>query len=153
MTESKTSTLPIGFWLKKVDQLLTDRINQIQANNGVSRLEWQTLSTLFEREGISQEDLHTVLAPFTDISTLSNILARFAEMKWLDISNNDKGTIIFHLNNEGRERHQRVFQAQQEARELTMKGITAEDYLIVIRTLQQIATNLEMTESLTSDGS
>jgi DNA-binding MarR family transcriptional regulator len=119
----------------------------------VSRLEWQTLSTLFEREGISQEDLHAVLAPFTDISTLSNILARFAEMKWLDISINDKGTIIYHLNNEGRERHRRVFQAQQEARELTMKGITAEDYLIVIRTLQQIATNLEMTESLTSDGS
>jgi len=153
MMESKTSNLPIGFWLKKVDQLLTDRINHIQASNGVSRLEWQTLNTLFEREGGSKEDLHTILAPFTDKSTLSKILARFTELNWIDISNNDKGTIIYHLNSEGKQQHQRVFQAQQEARELTMKGITAEDYLTVIRTLEQIAANLEMTENPTSDES
>ena len=34
MSEAKKPNLPIGFWLKKVDQLLTDQINQIQAQNG-----------------------------------------------------------------------------------------------------------------------
>jgi DNA-binding MarR family transcriptional regulator len=147
MTDSKTSNLPIGFWLKKVDQLLTDRINQIQAHNGVSRLEWQTLHTLYEREGVSKEALHVILAAFTDRTTLSKILVRFNELDWLETINDDAGTIIYLLTSEGKRQHQKVFNAQQEIRELSMKGITTEEYVTVIRALQQFATNLEMAES------
>ena len=153
MTKPLPSNLPIGYWLKKVDQLLTDRINQIQAANGVSRLEWQILNTLFEKAGASKEELDAILAPFTDIAALGNILAHFAELNWLDVSNNDEGTIIYHLSSEGKQRHQRVFQAQQAARALAMKGITAEAYAIVIGTLQQMATNLEMIETLADNQS
>jgi DNA-binding MarR family transcriptional regulator len=147
MTESKTANLPIGFWLKKVDQLLTDQINQIQARNGLTRLEWQTLNTLHEKEGVGQEALHTILAPFTDRATLSKILGRFSELDWLDMTNDDAGTSIYRLKSEGKQQHQKVFKAQQEIRELAMKEINAEAYATVIRTLQQMVTNLEATES------
>jgi DNA-binding MarR family transcriptional regulator len=147
MTESKTANLPIGFWLKKVDQLLTDQINQIQARNGLTRLEWQTLNTLHEKEGVGQEVLHTILAPFTDRATLSKILGRFSELDWLDMTNDDAGTTIYRLKSEGKQQHQKVFKAQQEIRELAMKEINAEAYATVIRTLQQMVTNLEATES------
>ena len=147
MTESKTANLPIGFWLKKVDQLLTDQINQIQARNSLTRLEWQTLNTLYEKEGVGQEALHTILAPFTDRATLSKILGRFSELDWLDMTNDDVGITTYRLNSEGKQQHQKVFKAQQEIRELAMKGIRTEAYAIVIRTLQQIATNLEAAES------
>jgi DNA-binding MarR family transcriptional regulator len=147
MTESKTANLPIGFWLKKVDQLLTDQINQIQARNGLTRLEWQTLNTLHEKEGVGQEALHTILAPFTDRATLSKILGRFSELDWLDMTNDDAGTSIYWLKSEGKQQHQKVFKAQQEIRELAMKEINADAYATVIRTLQQMVTNLEGTES------
>ena len=31
--------MPIGYWLKRVDNLLMEKINQVQAANGVSRFE------------------------------------------------------------------------------------------------------------------
>jgi DNA-binding MarR family transcriptional regulator len=148
MTESKSLNSPIGYWLKKVDQLITERINQIQAKNGVSRLEWQTLNPLFEKESTSEQGLHHTLAPFADMPTLRNILARFAELAWLDVSNDDEGTIIYHLNSEGKQQHQKVLQAQQEARALAMNGISSTDYATVIRTLQQMAANLESPETV-----
>ena len=78
---------------------------------------------------------------------MRNILARFTELNWQNVSHNDEGSIIYYLNGEGKQQHQRLFQAQQEARALTLKGITAEDYAIAMRTLQQMAANLEMNES------
>jgi hypothetical protein len=47
------------------------------------------------------------------------------------------------LNRAGKQQHQKVLHAQQEARALAMNGISSTDYATVIRTLQQMADNLE----------
>jgi DNA-binding MarR family transcriptional regulator len=143
MTQPKKPNLPIGFWLKKVDQLLTEQIDEIQASNGVSRLEWQALNTLFETGGASQEELHDILATFTDFDSLGSILSRFSQLGWVDSLEGEGNTVRYQLNDIGQRKHDVVLQAQQEARQLVMKGITQEDYATVMRVLQQVVTNIE----------
>jgi hypothetical protein len=42
------ANLPIGYWLKHTDELLTKHINNVQTANGVSRSPWQVLNSLYE---------------------------------------------------------------------------------------------------------
>ena len=44
MTNTPKPQLPIGYWLKRVDALLTTAIDQAQAEHGVSRTQWQVLN-------------------------------------------------------------------------------------------------------------
>jgi hypothetical protein len=39
---------PIGYWLKEADRLITERVNAVQAANGVTRTQWQVLNMLHE---------------------------------------------------------------------------------------------------------
>jgi hypothetical protein len=39
MNQVTKPNLPIGYWLKQADKLLTEKINEVQAANGVSRFE------------------------------------------------------------------------------------------------------------------
>jgi DNA-binding MarR family transcriptional regulator len=148
----QSTNIPIGYWLKKVDQLITDRTNEVQAANGVSRLEWQTLNTLFEKESATAADLQATLAPFTDMANLRQILARFIELNWLEVTQTAENAPLYWLNSRGTEQHQRILQAQQAARGRIMQGISAADYATVIQTLQQMAANLEMIGSLADNG-
>ena len=143
MTPSKRPHLPIGYWLKKVDGLLTEQIDALQAKNGVSRLEWQTLNALFEAGEASSEDLLSVLETFTDEDTLKTILQRFTDdLGWVASESAEK-TRRYRLTDEGLLRHSAILTAQQKARQLAMQHVSEEDYATVLRVLQQISTNLE----------
>jgi hypothetical protein len=48
MTQITKPERPIGYWLKRADNLRTERINRAQTENGVSRSEWQVLNILKE---------------------------------------------------------------------------------------------------------
>ena len=56
-------TPPIGYLLKKADKLLTQKIDQLQAKFGLTRLSWQVLNSISEREVRSQSDLIELLNP------------------------------------------------------------------------------------------
>ncbi len=42
----KDEKLPIGYWLKKADILLTEGIDKIQLQFGITKTGWQTLNTI-----------------------------------------------------------------------------------------------------------
>ncbi len=44
----KSKDLPIGYWMKQADNLLTLGIDKIQAAFGFSRTDWQILNALKE---------------------------------------------------------------------------------------------------------
>ena len=54
MTEKN---LPIGYWLKQVDKLITEQIDQAQAVHGVYRTEWQILNLLRENGRDTRETI------------------------------------------------------------------------------------------------
>jgi len=60
--------LPIGYWLKQADNLITQHINRVQAANGVSRFEWQVRNLLYEAGAASRERLFETMRTFVDAS-------------------------------------------------------------------------------------
>lgn len=48
MTDSGGVNRPIGYWLRLVDSLLTERINTAQRRHSMTRVEWQILNVLRE---------------------------------------------------------------------------------------------------------
>jgi len=66
MTTETNLKLPIGYWLKQVDQLLTEQINQAQAAHGVTRTDWQILNLLYENGRASDEQIFATMCTFLD---------------------------------------------------------------------------------------
>lgn len=69
--------LPVGYWIKKADDLLTKGINKIHLSFNIKRTEWQILHYINESNSISEEKLVFVMEPFADKSAVENILSDF----------------------------------------------------------------------------
>lgn len=144
---STTPNLPIGYWLKEADRVITAAINQAQAVNGVSRTEWQVLNTLAEGNGATRERLGTIVQPFVDAAGLDAIIARLTERGWVAAAGaGEEGQAPLNLTAEGQDAHAVILAQQQEVRRRAVAGVSREDYATVIRVLQQIVHNLSESE-------
>jgi len=144
MTQTNKPELPIGYWLKRADSLLTEQINQLQARHGVSRTDWQTLNLLNESGSSSKERLFESMRTFVDAAGLDEILSRLSQRGWIERGPvSGSGTSEFQLTAEGRRQHTVILATQKEAREKAMRGISAEEYATAIKVLKQIVSNLE----------
>jgi hypothetical protein len=65
---------PIGYWLKQVDQLLDASFDAALAESGMSRRDWQVLSSVVEAPK-TQDDLEQMLAPFVEVDPTAVALA------------------------------------------------------------------------------
>jgi DNA-binding MarR family transcriptional regulator len=136
--------LPIGYWLKQADNLLTEQINAVQAANGVSRSDWQVLNTLKETGSASTEQIFETMHAFVDAATFDEIMTHLIERGWVEPSQvSIPGAEAFQLTEEGRQKHAVIFDTQKQVRQRAMHGITEQEYGTVIRVLQQIVSNLE----------
>jgi DNA-binding MarR family transcriptional regulator len=137
----KKPHLPLGYWLKRADNLITEQVNQVQAANGVTRTDWQVLNTLYEVGSADQAQLFTVMHTFVDAAQLEQILGELKSRGWVTAVEN--GVIIYQLSNAGQQQHSQILAAQQEVRQQVMQGISQEEFATVMRVLQQMVANLE----------
>ncbi len=143
MTQDIKPKLPIGYWLKLVDNLLTEQIDKAQAIHGVSRSDWQILNMLKEIGSASRERIFETMRTFVDASNFNKIMTSLIEHGWVEQRQVPKtGMEQFQLTEEGQRRHEVIFATQKEVRQRAMLGISEEEYATVIRVLQQIVSNL-----------
>jgi DNA-binding MarR family transcriptional regulator len=142
MSNSAKPQLPIGYWLKQADNVLTEHINHVHATNNLSRTDWQVLNTLYEVGPVSQENIFTVMHTFVDEAELATILTRLVNRGWTNQRNEEHG-MLFQLTDQGRHQHSAILNAQKAVRQRAMQGISDEEYGTVIRVLQRIVNNLE----------
>ena len=133
---------PIGYWLKRADQLLTERIDEAQRANGLTRLEWQALNVIREGEVVSDDDLALTLQPFADASVIKEMLAGL-EGRGV-IGQSGEG---YELTEEGRERYDRALVLQRTIRQQAFEGISEADYEATLRVLHRLVENLNTPES------
>jgi DNA-binding MarR family transcriptional regulator len=144
MSQVQKPELPIGYWIKRVDRLLSERIDDIQATNGVSRSEWQVLNLLSEAGSTTKERVFESMRTFIDAPSLDEILARFHARGWTKRSEDlESGTEELQLTELGRGQHATILSTQQKIRQRAMRGVSADEYAMVIRILQRMADNLE----------
>lgn len=143
MNQDKGTQLPIGYWLKQADNLLTEQIDQAQATHAVSRSEWQILNLLKESGHASREAIFATMRTFVDTASFDNIITSLVARGWVEApAAASTGAEEFQLSAEGQRQHAVIFATQKEVRQRAMQGISQEDYATVVRVLQQMVSNL-----------
>ena len=140
MSEPKKPNLPIGYWLKKADELLTARINEAQEANGLTRTGWQILNFLHETSTASGSQIIDVLKPFADADTLKATIDALARRGLVEEAGTQPGTL--RLTDQGRALHAAALDVQMKVRRQAVQGISEADYVTTVRVLQQMVANL-----------
>jgi len=128
---------PIGYYLRKTDQLLTEGIAQIHEDMDINRLQWQILHSVSEKPGINSRELIESLTEFADEKEVRDIIADFAERNFLLEQD------PLDLTEQGRDMHRICLDRQMAFRQKVMKDISDQEYEQVIGTLEKMINNLQ----------
>jgi DNA-binding MarR family transcriptional regulator len=132
------ANLPIGYWLKQADAVLTEHINQAQQNNGLSRTDWQVLNLLSERGTASWEDIAEPLRPFADGKQLEAVVHHLVARRLIE----GAGELEFRLTDQGSQVHREALSAQKKVRQKAIDGVSQTEFETTLRVLQRIVANL-----------
>lgn len=139
MTEERNvPKRPIGYWLKRADQLLTARIDEAQRENGLTRLEWQILNVIHDGRVVHSERVVESFRPFASafdvIGTLDGLAGRHV------VTSTDDA---FSLTEVGAEIYERALAVQQDIRREAFDGVSQSDYDTTMRVIERVVANLE----------
>lgn len=140
MTERKKPHLPIGYWLKRADEAITESVNQAQQANGLSRIDWQVLNLLHEVSAAAWEQVAEALGPFADGERLQAVVDDLVARGLVE--RREPAGSVYQLSEQGRQLHQAALTAQREVRRQAMAGVSESDYQTAVRVLQRMVANL-----------
>lgn len=132
-----TSQLPIGYWLKHTDEVITNRSNQVLADQGFTRFRWQALNMIYEAGTTTRDQVFNVLQTFLDVQQLAEILDGFVREGWLIADEHG-----LRLTEAGKNKRADLFRRQGEVRRRALEGISDEQYMIVIEVLERMVNSL-----------
>ncbi|MCG6191185.1 MarR family winged helix-turn-helix transcriptional regulator [Maribellus maritimus] len=132
----ETDKLPIGYYLKKTDNLLTENINKIHSNFGITRTDWQIMHTIYAKPGKRETELIALMKEFSSEDSLRN---RIQKLKSEDLIENQNS---LYLSEKGKNLYHKCLTRQTEFRKQAMKGISEKEYLELINTLEKIIVNI-----------
>lgn len=138
MNRSDRQRLPIGYWLKRADELLTARIDEAQRENGLTRLGWQALNVVRDAGGAEPSHVAETLAPFASAAEVTGVLAALTQ----------RGLIVetegrLRLSASGVETYERALASQKAIRERAFAGIEPSEYETTMAVLRRLVENLE----------
>jgi hypothetical protein len=130
---------PIGFWLRLVDNLINEQFATTLDEHGVTRIQWQLLNVLASGEATVVE-LDAAVGPFLAAEgeeTTVEHLSELIESGWVDAT-----PTAYELTERGHGARDRLTNVVAGQRTEMVAGVTEEEYLRAIQTLEQIARNL-----------
>ncbi|MEZ0608338.1 MarR family winged helix-turn-helix transcriptional regulator [Fibrella sp. WM1] len=142
---------PIGYWIKKADDVLTSHIDAVQQQFGLTRLSWQLLHTICTRPPLSVRILAELVSPFAPVSDVQQVLAALTNQGLLTWDEHIDSVPV--CTPSGVELHSRCFAQQTQIRQQAMEDITNEQYALTVQTLQAIVHNLEQLSETTPNSS
>ena len=134
--------LPIGYWLKRADELLTKRIDDAQRANGLTRLGWQVLNVVRDEHQARRDDLVNTLRPFAEAAAVD---AAVGELTGRDLIAGSP-TAGFALTSAGSELYEQALAAQILIRQQAVAGVSDAEYAATVGVLQRLVENLERAE-------
>ena len=120
---------PIGWWVRRLDELLEQVVESAVAGEALTRRHWQVLDALAADGGLA------ALAPFDGVAeALDGLVAR----GWVT------GTAAApELTGPGREAHGRLQARVTAMRRQVSDGLTAEEYAQTVAVLARMVANVE----------
>ena len=137
-----TKHQPIGFWLKRADEVITEHVDRVLSDNGFTRFRWQVLNIIYQAGTITRGGVFDTMRTFIDARQLDEIIDGFVQEGWLVKFGEGDGAQLT-LTDAGKDKRETVFELQSEVRRRAMRGITEQEYATVIDVLQRVVKNLE----------
>ena len=138
MSRPDRQRLPIGYWLKRADDLLTARIDAAQRENGLTRLDWQALNVVRDAGDADPAQVTAALEPFASALEVEHALDALRQRGLLGES---EGTV--RLTELGSNVYDRALSSQKTVRTRALDGIHQDAYETTMRVLRQLVENLE----------
>jgi DNA-binding MarR family transcriptional regulator len=142
MGEDTQKVYPIGFWLKRADELITQRSNEALQEFGLTRPHWQALNSIHDAGRMTKEALLEMLRDFVDAARLEGILADFEAKHWTALEV-DRGGKRLGLTPAGQEAHAAILEQQTKVRQRLAHNVSEEEYAVMMTVLRRIVSNLE----------
>jgi len=130
---------PIGYWLNRTDKAITGHMNAMLAEFGLTRIAWQVLNVVEDNPQATDTDVLTVLAANAEVSELTATIETVIADGWLARPEPARLT----LTDDGRTRLAEVAERVDAFRDLSMTGISHEEYRIAVTVLESMTRNLE----------
>lgn len=130
---------PIGYWLNRTDQALTRRMDDLLAEFGLTRLAWQVLNVVQDTPGTTDADVLTTLAANADRARLAAAVDAVLADGWASRPAPARLTLTAI----GRERLPEVAARIGTFRELSMTGLSPDEYGTAVSVLERMTRNVE----------
>jgi hypothetical protein len=130
---------PIGYWLRLVENLVNEQFSATLDEHGVTRIQWQLLNVLAGGQATVIQ-LDSAVRPFLVASgdqTSVDHLTELIDSGWVDAT--QSGYELTERGHGARDRLSNVVAAQRTD---MAAGVTPDEYLTSLRTLEKIARNL-----------
>ncbi|MFL5659135.1 MAG: MarR family winged helix-turn-helix transcriptional regulator [Ktedonobacteraceae bacterium] len=137
-----TKQPPLGYWLKHADEVITKHVNHVLSEQGFTRFHWQVLNSIYEAGTIARKDVFNAMQTFIEAHQFDDILDGFVKQGWL-VERSDGDTTALMLTDAGKTKRDTIFKLQREVRRRAMRGITDQEYTVVLDVLQRMVNNLE----------
>ena len=136
---------PIGFWLKEADQAITACLDRAVAEFGLSRLAWQLLNLVQQRQPVCLDAIPTITAVLADSADLRTTTEALIDQRWLAVAATQTDVLACELtiNPAALERLAAVTALVHGLRTQLMQQITPEDYQLTLKVLAQLIKNAE----------
>ncbi|QKG19122.1 MarR family winged helix-turn-helix transcriptional regulator [Actinomadura verrucosospora] len=132
---------PIGYWLNRTDQALTDHMDRMLAEFGLTRLAWQVLNAVQDATETTDGDVLKMLAANADVPALTAAIDTVLTGGWASRPAQDR----LALTPQGVHRLAGVAERVEAFRALSMTGISMDEYRTTVSVLERMTHNLETT--------
>lgn len=137
MSTEIANKMPIGWYLKEADTLITHFLNSAFETYGINRFHWQVMKNIDTHGKISKELFYHQVNRFLSKEELGQVLELLLTRKWI-LQEEDN----YSFTAAGREEYKQIAALQQSNKEKIMEGTSPEDYLTTITFLEAIIKNM-----------
>ena len=131
---------PLGYQIKRLDQLIESVFERLLAEVPMSRRQWQALNVI-EREPCDELRLAEALRPFWDANheRVTDVVAELTARAWLEREPEGR----YMLTPEGRRVRASAAERVGRVRSIVAEGISEPEFAHMVAVLSQMIANLE----------
>ncbi|MRH89150.1 MarR family transcriptional regulator [Nocardia sp. SYP-A9097] len=130
---------PIGYWLNRTDRAITHYMNNALAEFGLTRLAWQVLNVVRDGGDVADDAVHSILVANADTADLDTAISLVLTDGWVS----RPAPAHLALTDHGRERLVEVGERINTFREVSLAGVTDDEYRTAVSVLERMTSNLE----------
>jgi len=136
--------IPLGFWLRRVDQLFESSMDSVLADENLSRRLWQLFNTVARHEPASLSQCGQAMTLFLADAAgeCPSLLDELVARSWAEAQGDH-----YRLTAAGRTALRGLEEKVAAHRGVMFAGVTDEDYRTTVQTLARITENLDPDQS------